>query len=156
MKIAAGYEKKKAGVEDFLLALFRANTESWFYQFFDFIGLSPKDIEQDLNDINAEIVKGADSAIFGPLDNILSAIEEGLSGGFDNASVNDPFAANKKPTGKKQESQTPALDFFGTDLTAEAHAGKIDAIIGRDIEIERLISVLNRKTKNNPCLVGEP
>lgn len=57
MKIAAGAEKKKTGVEDFLLALFRANAETWFYQFFDFIGLSPKDIEQDLKDLNISIVK---------------------------------------------------------------------------------------------------
>lgn len=76
MKIAAGAEKKKAGIEDFLLALFRTNTETWFYQFFDFIGLSPKDIEQDLKDINASIVKNGDANIFGPLDNILHAIEE--------------------------------------------------------------------------------
>lgn len=156
MKIAAGAEKKRAGVEDFLLALFRANTETWFYQFFDFIGLSPKDIEQDLKDLNVSIVKNGDSAIFGPLDNILHAIEEGLSGGFNEGEMADPFAGNKKPEWKKAESLTPALDFFGTDLTEEAHAGKIDAIIGRDMEIERLISVLNRKTKNNPCLVGEP
>jgi hypothetical protein len=57
VKIAAGAEKKKAGVEDFLLALFRSNTESWFYQFFDFIGISPKDLEKDLIDINTEIAK---------------------------------------------------------------------------------------------------
>ncbi len=42
------------------------------------------------------------------------------------------------------------------DLTQNAREGKVDPIIGRDIEIERLISVLNRKTKNNPCLVGDP
>ncbi|MDD2916603.1 MAG: ATP-dependent Clp protease ATP-binding subunit [Candidatus Gracilibacteria bacterium] len=156
MKIAAGAEKKKAGIEDFLLALFRTNTETWFYQFFDFIGLSPKDIEQDLKDINASIVKNGDANIFGPLDNILHAIEEGLTGNFNESEMADPFASNKKPEGKKVESLTPALDFFGTDLTEEARVGKIDAIIGRDTEIERLISVLNRKTKNNPCLVGEP
>ncbi len=156
MKIAASAEKKKAGVEDFLLALFRTNTETWFYQFFDFIGLSPKDIEQDLKDLNVSIIKNADNNLFGPLDNILHAIEEGLANTFSDTESVDPFAANKKPEWKKPESLTPALDFFGTDLTEEAHAGKIDAIIGRDIEIERLISVLNRKTKNNPCLVGEP
>lgn len=65
-----------------------------------------------------------------------------------------PFSGNKKSP--KEESQTPALDFFAIDLTREAKIGKIDVIIGRDTEIERLISVLNRKTKNNPCLVGEP
>jgi ATP-dependent Clp protease ATP-binding subunit ClpC len=68
-----------------------------------------------------------------------------------------PFNINNKVAGnKKEESQTPALDFFGIDLTAEATAGKINVIIGRDKEIERLVSILNRKTKNNPCLVGEP
>lgn len=156
VKIAAGAEKKKAGTEDFLLALFRANTESWCYQFFDFIGVSPKDFEQDLVDLNIEISRDVDSAVFGPLDNILHAIEEGLTGGAEDPEGVTPFSGNKKPEGKKEESLTPALDFFGNDLTEEAKTGKIDAIIGRDIEIERLISVLNRKTKNNPCLVGEP
>jgi ATP-dependent Clp protease ATP-binding subunit ClpC len=69
-------------------------------------------------------------------------------------SQTSPFAQNKQQQGK--ESKTPALDFFGVDLTAEAHAKKIDPIMGRDGEIERLISILNRKTKNNPCLVGDP
>jgi hypothetical protein len=84
-------------VEDFLLALFRANSETWFYHFFDFIGLSPKDIEQDLKDLNVSIVKNGDHAIFGPLDNILHAIEEGLTGGFHEGEMTDPFAGNKKP-----------------------------------------------------------
>lgn len=42
------------------------------------------------------------------------------------------------------------------DLTLEARDGKIDPITGREAEIDRLISILNRKTKNNPCLVGDP
>lgn len=97
MKVAAGAEKKKAGVEDFLLAIFKSSTETWFYQFFDFIGLSPKDIEQDLKDLNTSIVKNGDSTMFGPLDNILHAIEEGLTTGFGEAEIADPFAGNKKP-----------------------------------------------------------
>jgi len=158
VKIAAGAEKKKAGTSDFLLALFRSNTESWCYQFFDFIGVSPKDFEQNLINLNTELSKESESgAVFGPLDNILHALEEGLAGGgIEEGEANNPFIGNKKPEGKKDESTTPALDFFGNDLTEEARLGKIDAIIGRDMEIERLISVLNRKTKNNPCLVGEP
>lgn len=66
----------------------------------------------------------------------------------------NPFGANAPQ--EKKGSQTPALDFFGTDLTLEAKNKKIDVIIGRDTEIERLVSILNRKTKNNPCLVGDP
>lgn len=55
---------------------------------------------------------------------------------------------------KKQK--TPAFDFFTQDLTAAALAGKFDPIIGRTKEIERVMSILNRKTKNNPVLIGEP
>jgi ATP-dependent Clp protease ATP-binding subunit ClpC len=53
-------------------------------------------------------------------------------------------------------SRTPALDQLGTDLTAAARASKLDPVIGRHTEIERLIQILSRRTKNNPALVGEP
>ncbi|HHE42035.1 MAG TPA: ATP-dependent Clp protease ATP-binding subunit [Dehalococcoidia bacterium] len=53
-------------------------------------------------------------------------------------------------------SKTPTLDQLGTDLTALAKAGKLDPIIGRTAEIERVIQVLSRRTKNNPALIGEP
>lgn len=51
---------------------------------------------------------------------------------------------------------TPALNKFGRDLTKLAREGKFDPIIGRDQEIERVIQILSRRTKNNPCLIGEP
>ncbi len=53
-------------------------------------------------------------------------------------------------------SQTPTLDELGRDLTQFAREGKLDPVIGRDQEIERVIQVLSRRTKNNPCLIGEP
>ncbi len=49
-----------------------------------------------------------------------------------------------------------ALDFFGTDITAEARSGKLDPVVGRDAQIRRVITILNRRTKNNPVLIGEP
>ena len=55
--------------------------------------------------------------------------------------------------GKRQKT---ALDFFGTDLTAEARAGKLDPVVGREPQIRRVITILNRRTKNNPVLIGEP
>ncbi len=57
---------------------------------------------------------------------------------------------------KEQKSKTPILDHFGRDLTALARQGKLDPIIGRAEEIERLIQVLCRRKKNNPVLIGEP
>jgi ATP-dependent Clp protease ATP-binding subunit ClpC len=53
-------------------------------------------------------------------------------------------------------SKTPALDQLSTDLTALAKAGKLDPVIGREKEIQRVIQILSRRTKNNPALIGEP
>ncbi len=60
------------------------------------------------------------------------------------------------PTTKKERPKTPALDQLATDLTALAEQGKLDPVIGREMEIERVIQVLSRRRKNNPSLIGEP
>jgi ATP-dependent Clp protease ATP-binding subunit ClpC len=59
-------------------------------------------------------------------------------------------------TKTKEKSKTPALDEFGRDLTELAQAGKLDPVIGREAEIERVVQILCRRTKNNPVLIGEP
>ena len=64
-----------------------------------------------------------------------------------------PMSQTSKPRGK---TSTPTLDKFGRDLTAMAHENKFDPVIGRSKEIERVIQILSRRTKNNPCLIGEP
>lgn len=69
--------------------------------------------------------------------------------GYDENGQNE-----SKQGGKK--SNTPTLDKFGRDLTALAKAHKFDPIIGRDKEITRVIQILSRRTKNNPCLIGDP
>ncbi len=58
--------------------------------------------------------------------------------------------------GARPSSKTPTLDQLSVDLTAMAHAGRLDPIIGRHKEIERVIQILSRRTKNNPVLIGEP
>ncbi len=66
---------------------------------------------------------------------------------------------NGKPSAfkkKRKKSKTPALDHFGRDLTELARRGKLDPIIGRENEIERVAQVLSRRKKNNPVLIGEP
>jgi ATP-dependent Clp protease ATP-binding subunit ClpC len=57
---------------------------------------------------------------------------------------------------QKKESKTPLMDQLGYDLTAAAEQSKLDPVIGRQTEIERLIQILSRRTKNNPALIGEP
>lgn len=58
--------------------------------------------------------------------------------------------------GKNTRSKTPTLDEFGTSLTHKAKQGRLDPVVGRDKEIERVIQILGRRTKNNPVLIGEP
>jgi ATP-dependent Clp protease ATP-binding subunit ClpC len=77
-------------------------------------------------------------------ENILSMLSE-----------DTPMAVSQtKP--QATDVDTPTLDQFGRDLTAMVREGKIDPVIGRDKEIERVIQILSRRTKNNPCLIGEP
>lgn len=63
---------------------------------------------------------------------------------------------NKKVNNKDAEEMYKALEKYSTDLTDLASKGKLDPVIGRDEEVRRIIQVLNRRTKNNPCLIGEP
>ncbi len=64
--------------------------------------------------------------------------------------------SNGSPKSNSTNSSTPTLNQFGRDLTDMARDGKVDPVIGRDKEIERVIQILSRRTKNNPCLIGEP
>ncbi len=64
--------------------------------------------------------------------------------------------AAPSPTTTQRQSKTPYLDALGTDLTEMAEQGRLDPIIGRQHEIERVIQILSRRTKNNPALIGEP
>ncbi len=72
-----------------------------------------------------------------------------LLGGEESSSSASRSAAKSSP-------QTPTVDAFGRDLTRLSREGKLDPVIGREKEIERVIQVLSRRTKNNPCLIGEP
>ena len=71
--------------------------------------------------------------------------------------ASSPGGAVPEEVGKAgKKSNTPTLDQFGRDFTAMAKDGKFDPVIGRDKEISRVIQILSRRTKNNPCLIGEP
>lgn len=72
--------------------------------------------------------------------------------GEDSNNYKDEVSFNRK----NRKSQTPTLDQYSRDLTALAEEGKLDPVIGRESEIQRVIQIGSRRTKNNPCLVGEP
>ena len=85
---------------------------------------------------------------------ILTAMGEApLQGG---ASGNANTGRGPQTRGGAQTSETPALDQYSRDLTELAREGKLDPVVGRGQEIERVIQILSRRTKNNPCLIGEP
>ena len=75
----------------------------------------------------------------------------------DKENKNSDKSSDKKKSDKKKDSKKRKfLETFCTNLTGKAKDGKMDRIIGRDKEIERVIQILSRRTKNNPCLIGEP
>lgn len=72
-------------------------------------------------------------------------------------SENASNSGGQRKTGSRSGKQRRSLlDFFGTDMTAEARKGKLDPVVGREAQIKRVITILNRRTKNNPVLIGEP
>jgi len=69
----------------------------------------------------------------------------------DGSTVGESPRRSSRKSGRKT-----ALDFYGTDLTAQARSGKLDPVVGREAQLRRVITILNRRTKNNPVLIGEP
>ncbi len=103
-----------------------------------------------LEDVREEVLEflGADSA----------EEEEEESTGGETPSGSEPTGKSSGGGGGRSggKSKTPALDTFGRDLTELARQGKLDVVIGRANEIERVVQILSRRTKNNPVLLGEP
>jgi ATP-dependent Clp protease ATP-binding subunit ClpC len=86
----------------------------------------------------------------------LRAIQQEQPEGSNKPASSSSAPSPSSPMQKKERPKTPALDQLATDLTALAESGKLDPVIGRETEIERVIQVLARRTKNNPSLIGEP
>lgn len=85
-------------------------------------------------------------------DKLRKEIVENMAGG---GSGEQPTASKAAPH-KTNAQPTPTLDQFGRDLTTMASEGKLDPVIGRDKETQRLLEILSRRIKNNPCLIGDP
>lgn len=87
-------------------------------------------------------------------DVLIGEIEQFLgSQGYGSGNV-DPATGRRKS--KRGPRNKTALDSFGMDLSAQARSGKLDPVVGREAQIKRVITILNRRTKNNPVLIGEP
>ena len=126
--VAARYNQNYVGSEHILIALL-SEEDSYAVHFIYGCGARPNEI---LHSLASQLNSTPDSA------------ENNAYSGYENRS---------KSTGK---SGTKTLEKFGEDLTEKAKKGEIDPVIGREEEINRVIQILSRRTKNNPCLIGEP
>ena len=83
-------------------------------------------------------------------------IRQNPEGENENAQIPNSTAKKAKTDKKKKEKKRKFLDTYGTNLTLKAKNNQLDLVIGREKEIQRMIQILNRRAKNNPCLIGEP
>lgn len=128
-----------------------------------------KDMSENLNEEDLKSIQNIaeengidlDEETATPLGSILSGLFSGPSAKTDGSFEAQPSKKGGNTTTaqkekKKKENKKKFLDTYGTNLTAKAKSGALDAVIGRDREIQRMIQILNRRGKNNPCLIGEP
>jgi ATP-dependent Clp protease ATP-binding subunit ClpC len=161
VKCASNYTHSFVGTEHLLYALVsQENTAATVI--LENMKIEPSQVRQQLVDIfekNDQMMPNAPggpagSANMNPLEFFLSGLHGVLAGNENN--FQDSYKHKQAPEGKKGKSKTPTLDYFTIDMCEQARKGKIDPVIGRAKEIQRVVSILNRKTKNNPVLTGEP
>src|ERR1700761_4339252 len=105
--------------------------------------------------VAARVLKNLDVDIEQTRQEILKELDPNFAQGEEGQAAGAPEPAPEKSPEKKGEVKTPALKAFGRDLTEIARKGEMDPVIGRQNEIERVIQILCRRTKNNPVLLGE-
>ena len=106
--------------------------------------------EEAMNDITPESLGSIFSGLFGFKNN------SGDGENIESESSAKSDKTQKVKEAKKQNKKKKALDTFGTNLTNKAKNNQLDNVVGRDREIQRIVQILNRRSKNNPCLIGEP
>lgn len=145
VKIATSFSKETAEEKDFIIALIEQKT--FFIEILNYIWINVNEFVNQLRLIN----KNNETS----MDEVADSLWEVLENIFwwdDKVTPFDWNIENKQ----KIDSNTPTLDFFTTNLVEQARNKELDKVIWREKEIERLIAILNRKTKNNPVLVWEP
>jgi len=125
-------DKKEVGTEHLLLGLIRLNNCEAM-NILGKLGVTPEQIRKQI-------------------DRILRESQQSES----KASLAGRSSSRRRKSEKKDEEKTPLVDQLATDLTSLAEDGKLDPVVGRQTEIERVIQILARRTKNNPALIGEP
>jgi len=165
IRFAYHYSHAMVGTEHLLYALVsQENTAATVI--LENMKIRPANVKQQLEEIFQE-ARDAQSLpknmhpleiLFGSLQSVIA--RQNPQQDFDDAYAHKDRAGAEHEGGRtavrKPKTKTPALDYFATDLNAETRAGRLDPVIGREQEVGRMITILNRKTKNNPVLIGEP
>ncbi len=113
-------------------------------------GFSPSNFDTDDEDIDDENTSGFN------IPNIFSNFMPRKQKNGNTKNEKEEKNNNDKKTNNKKKRKTKYLDTFGENLTEKARNGKLDLVIGRETELQRMIQILNRRSKNNPALIGEP
>ena len=113
-----------------------------------------KDLSENLNinELNDEISNKNNSNSLGSIFSNMFSNPDNIENEEDSSSQRKKVKVDKKSKDKKKKF----LDTYGTNLTNKAKQGQLDQVIGRTKEIQRIVQILNRRSKNNPCLIGEP
>ncbi|HPL56323.1 MAG TPA: ATP-dependent Clp protease ATP-binding subunit [bacterium] len=148
--LATKYQHASIDSEHLLMACI-SSPDLISYQIVAQLGVDPEKIKMELMETFDDL-RNMDKVIREKLSQMQNAMDALLQGG------GAPHGAPAILPGKtrRKKSRTPAIDFFTVDLTAQARAKKLDAVVGREQEIKRTMEILVRKTKNNPVFVGDP
>ncbi len=152
--IAHKFRHANIGTEHLLYALI-SNGKNAAVALLESMQINPDDMKVHIEEMFGQINTFRDQKK--NLETSLESFFSGLQGALAGAQGQGmgPESEQMKRRKSDSKSKTPVLDYFSEDVTKKAHEKRIDPIIGRDREIERVIHILNRKTKNNPVLIGE-
>ncbi|MEK7534869.1 MAG: ATP-dependent Clp protease ATP-binding subunit, partial [Patescibacteria group bacterium] len=138
---AVAYQTPTVDSEHLLLAL-STNKETNAYKILSGLAVEPKMLKDQLE------------GHFGQVQEAINTLPDSQGGSMEE--MEEPFAQFAGPPPRTQSRAKSALDYFTTDLTRDARNGKLDPVIGREKEIQRMSQILVRRVKNNPVLTGEP
>ena len=113
-----------------------------------------EDLSENLDNIDMDSINANNEGPMG-FGSLLSGMFSG-SKNTENFDSKEPKDKKVKVEKKPKEKKKSFLDIYGTNLTAKARKNELDTVIGRNKELQRIIQILNRRLKNNPCLIGEP
>lgn len=149
--IAHKFRHGSIGTEHLLYALI-SNGRNAATTLLESMQINPEDLKVHIEEMFGQInnFRSQNKNLESSLESFFTGLQGALAGMQPNGEADG--LKRRKTEGK---SKTPVLDYFSEDMTKKASEKRFDPIIGRDMEIERLVHILNRKTKNNPVLIGE-